>query len=331
MSYLKKRWKLLLSCTLIFSAVHLYVYFFVQKQQMGYLLYLDLLLLLPAAVWLAADGMRWKAACAKKQYYLGQKELICRLPGRFEHKDIAEHDARILEEELSRRFQENCDLQDYAAKWCHEFKLPLSAVLLMNENISDPDLRQAMREQLERMNRQLSSMLLGCRLQSPLLDLQVKKTSLVQCVKTSVHNHQYFLIRKNFTLNLTVDEVFVYTDPQWLVYILDQILSNAIKYAADRETPPMLTLQSEQNEDAVRLFIEDNGQGIRPQDIGRIFEKGYTGSSQHNGQYASTGLGLYMAASAAEKLGHRIFADSQYGAWTRFTLILQHHPYSAVL
>lgn len=72
----------------------------------------------------------------------------------------------------------------------------------------------------------------------------------------------------------------------------------------------------------IRLFIEDNGEGIRESDIRRIFEKGYTGSNYHNGKYKSTGMGLYMADKIAGKLGHEISAESRYGEYTRFCVRL---------
>lgn len=70
----------------------------------------------------------------------------------------------------------------------------------------------------------------------------------------------------------------------------------------------------------MRLFVEDNGDGIKESDIRRIFEKGYTGSCYHNGQYRSTGMGLYMASVILERLGHEIHAESEYGKGTKFII-----------
>ena len=236
----------------------------------------------------------------------------------FENRDISEHDVRILRGKIQEQFEENCDLQDYVAKWCHEFKIPLSTCLLMDEKIEDGNLRRDMREPLERMNQQINSMMLGCKLQSPLFDLQVKKTFLQECVKTSIRNNQFFLIRKKFTLDMQVEDLYVYTDPAWLVYILDQLINNALKYSGKE---PKLHIWTEKQERRVVLLVEDNGEGIKDSDLKRIFEKGFTGNNYHNGKYKSTGMGLYMVSKIAEKLEHEIKVESEYGVYTRFAIV----------
>ena len=188
---------------------------------------------------------------------------------------------------------------------------------MIDEKMEDGKLKRDMREPLERMNRQINTMMAGCRLQSPLFDLQIKKISLPECVKASVRNNQFFLIRKKFALDVQVEELSVYTDPAWLVYILDQLINNALKYSG-RE--PGLRIWSERQEKKVMLFVEDNGEGIRDNDLNRVFEKGFTGDNHHNGKYKSTGMGLYMTAKIAQKLEHEIKVESEYGVYTRFTI-----------
>lgn len=288
------------------------------------MLYLDLLLLVPGVFWLAADYRKFRNTRETVEGLLAGQELICRFLEDFENREVAEHDVEVVERQMRQQFQENCDLQDYVAKWCHEVKLPLASALLMDEKISNPELRRDMREQLERINRQLGSMLLGCRLQSPLLDLQIKKVRLADCVKRSVGNNRFFLIRDKFELAVEVGELAVYTDPQWLVYILDQLIGNALKYGhrepgRGTETP-VLKIWAQGQGRTVTLYVEDHGQGIREQDIGRIFEKGYTGDNYHNGKYKSTGMGLYMVSQIAARLGHQVEAESRYGEYTRFAV-----------
>lgn len=78
------------------------------------------------------------------------------------------------------------------------------------------------------------------------------------------------------------------------------------------------------------LYVEDHGQGIRDQDMGRIFEKGFTGSNYHNGRYKSTGMGLYLASKIAGRLGHEIRVESEYGSYARFCVILKANSYYSV-
>lgn len=133
--------------------------------------------------------------------------------------------------------------------------------------------------------------------------------------------YQFFLIRNKFQIDLQTADVTVYTDEVWFVYILDHILSNAVKYAKpEGEHHVRFRVEKYYGEAfLVRLYVEDNGEGIRESDIRRVFEKGYTGSGYHNGRYKSTGMGLYMAG----KLGHEISVESRCGEYTRFCIALR--------
>ena len=234
-NYWKTRWKCALYCGAVFAVFHFYFVFAVLGGRAEYLYYLEFLLLVLSGGMAAADYLSFVKQQGEKRRLLGQQELICRMFPDFENRELAEHDVRLLEKQLAERFQENCDLQDYVAKWCHELKLPLAAGMLIQGQIGDVRLRNSMREQLERMNRQSSSMLLGCRLQGELFDLQVRQTALRECVNASIHNNQFFLIQKGFSMRVEVGEELVYTDPAWLVYVLDQLISNAVKYRKGEE------------------------------------------------------------------------------------------------
>lgn len=338
--WLKRRWRMYVVCLVLMSGFNLYFICLMRTTQIKYLLYLDLLLLVFLAV---AEGTAffdfWKKECRKKAF-LQESELIYEALDRPEDSEVFVHDMEILNKRLQEKFGENCDLQDYVAKWCHEFKIPLSAALLISGKIKDADIRTDMREQLERMNWQMSMMLQGCRLQSALFDMQIRQVPLEKCVRASVKNNQFFLIQKRFQIDIQTDDVVVYTDEVWLTYILDQILNNAVKYvgteeehriklwaekAPDQTEFPRTEAFTESFEETIpiKLFIEDNGEGIKKSDIRRIFEKGYTGSNYHNGKYKSIGMGLYMADKIAGKLGHEISAESCYGEYTRFCIMFR--------
>ncbi len=320
MSYMRRCWKYYLFCLTVLAFANLYFLFLIQDRQIAYLVYFDILLVVFFLLFAGSDFYNYRKKRLWKKQLLGLESVICDIlpvSEGFENRDIAEHDIRILKEKIQEQFQEDCELQDYVAKWCHEFKIPLSTCLLIDEKMEDGKLKRDMREPLERMNRQINTMMAGCRLQSPLFDLQIKKTSLPECVKASVRNNQFFLIRKKFALDVQVEELSVYTDPAWLVYILDQLINNALKYSG-RE--PGLRIWSERQEKKVMLFVEDNGEGIRDNDLNRVFEKGFTGDNHHNGKYKSTGMGLYMTAKIAQKLEHEIKVESEYGVYTRFTI-----------
>lgn len=230
----------------------------------------------------------------------------------------AEKSRKIMEEELRKQFALNCDLQDYIAKWCHEVKLPLAAALLIVEELENGREKENLREQLERINQLLANALLGCKVQSSLFDLQIHSVGLGECVRASIRNNQFFLIRKHFELDIQTGEERVYTDKAWLTYVLDQLVSNAVKYAG--ESPRLIIRSGKTPDGGFRLTVEDRGAGIREDEIRRVFDKGFTGSNYHNGQYRSTGMGLYMAKQITDRLGHGLAVESVYGEYTRFVI-----------
>ena len=313
MSYLKRKWKQYVIYVFLIAGFHLYYVFLMKAEQVQYLLYLDFLLVI---FWVMIEGIScisFYRREKKKRELLERNEVIFYEWSDMENVDsIVRHDIQILEDRLQEKFDENCELQDYVAKWCHELKIPLATGLLMVEKIKDAQVRMELREQLERMNYQVGIMLQGCRLQSPLFDLQITKTSLKECIKESIRNNQFFLIQKRFSLDIEVDDVMVYTDKAWITYILDQLLNNAIKYTKTEVTQePIIRIHTKVTKQQIELLVEDSGEGIQECDIRRIFEKGFTGSNYHNGKYKSTGMGLYMVDKIAKRLGHQIYAESQ--------------------
>lgn len=319
---------------LICAAYSLYFIFLVKSADLKYLIYIDFLIMLCVAADLAYHALKYLKRKSEIKSLLQTDDIIFTELGEFENRDITEHDVSVLQQRLQRQYDDSLELQDYVAKWCHELKLPLSASLIMNEKQKDTQLRASMREQLERMKRQTDMLLQGCRLQSPILDLDIKVTRLSECIRMSIKNNQFFLIQKNFTVDVGAglksdDDTLIYTDAGWLVYILDQFISNAVKYS-DKPEPyiKIWTENANKNSDGVAcreiiLYIEDNGEGISDSDMRHIFEKGYTGANRCNAKYKSTGMGLYMAAKTANALDSEIGVESVKGEYTRFSIRLE--------
>lgn len=343
--YIGKYRKYYSLCFFVVLSFNLYFIFLLYDRKRIYLFYLDFLLFIAAFMFFLIDYLKFRKIEMEKKKLLQFQDIIYQEIPVFENKEIAEHDIKILQTKLQQQFEANCDLQDYTMKYCHEVKIPLSAGLLINERIADIEVRLAMRENLERINQQLNTMLLGCRLQGSLFDLRVTRVSLQECVRASIKNNQFFLIQKHFSMDVAFgeQEIYVYTDKSWLVYILDQLLNNAIKYRKEQpyikiwvqekragnnsNQPAFISPAQEieqkrlsETETIRQLFIEDHGVGIQESDIRRVFEKGFTGSNYHNGKYKSTGMGLYLVAKIAERLKHEINVKSEYGNYTRFCI-----------
>lgn len=324
-AYFKKRagTVLLITCLVLFF--NFYYGMLVTSVERKYMSYFNVLLSAVCAAAFLADFVYISGREKKKRQRLLGKDIIYQDFSDFENYEIAEHDAEILKSYLALRVQENYDLQDYVAKWCHEVKIPLAASLLLDEKITDAVLRRDLRGQLEKISRQVNAMMLGCRLQGDWVDIQIAGGDLQKCVAEALKNNRFFLIQKRFEIDLEVPEQKVYTDSSWLIYILDQIISNAVKYAKEQ---PLLKIWTVKQKDSIRLYIEDNGEGVKEQDVRRVFEKGYTGSNGHNGKYKSTGMGLYMAKKIAQKLGHEILLESEYGKYTRVCIVFSEYEFT---
>ena len=230
MNYLKRYLKYICLIVFICLAFNLYYIFLVDNRQIDLLVYLDFLLVIVILIFAFFEYLGYRKTKRKKDELLKLDTLIF---NEFEDVDAAiiEHDINYLKNELQNQYDINSNLQDYFARWCHEIKIPLSSLVLMNEKILDNDLKQAMKYPLEKIKQQLNYVMLGCKVQSHLYDLKVTKINILDCIKSSIRNNRFFLIEKKFDIKIDIDETFVYSDKEWLTYIIDQLINNAIKYS----------------------------------------------------------------------------------------------------
>lgn len=240
-------------------AFNLYYIFLVDNRQIDLLVYLDFLLVIVILIFAFFEYLGYRKTKRKKDELLKLNTLIF---NEFDDVDAAiiEHDINYLKNELQNQYDINSNLQDYFARWCHEIKIPLSSLVLMNEKILDNDLKQAMKYPLEKIKQQLNYVMLGCKVQSHLYDLKVTKINILDCIKSSIRNNRFFLIEKKFDIKIDIDETFVYSDKEWLTYIIDQLINNAIKYS---KKDPYLKIWTKKDKNETLLFIEDNGEGIK--------------------------------------------------------------------
>lgn len=226
---------------------------------------------------------------------------------------------RVQEEEMRRIVSEydekKQDMADYYTMWIHQIKTPIAAMkLLLAEG--DPACRELFKVE------QYAQMALGyARLESLSADLLFKTQDIYTVIKQAVKKYSILFIGSGLSFNLEEFSCQAVTDEKWISLVIEQLLSNALKYTTsggirirglDRDG-------KETNAQAVYVVIEDDGIGIRKEDLPRIFERGFTG---YNGRYdrKSTGIGLYLCRQIMERLGHTIRAESEIGVGTRVTL-----------
>ena len=257
MKYIRKNFKYLFCLVLIFVSFNLYFIFLLPEVDNQYLLYLDLLLSVCLGIFSFVDGMKFYRREKEIEEYLKLDDFIYTELDDLEHKDIMEHDFQVFQVKLNEQVAINQDLQDFFAKWCHEVKIPLSAAMLMNEKIENSLLKLQLKEQLEKMNLYLNLALVSCKVQGAFDDLQIQKLKLKEWVNASIRNNRFFLMNENVNLKIDLHNEYVYSDKTWLVYIIDQLLGNAIKYARENAK---IHIYSEQNERSVQLYIKDEGE-----------------------------------------------------------------------
>lgn len=194
--------------------------------------------------------------------------------------------------------RERKEYKEYIEQWIHEVKTPITAMKLLCEN-NHFDFTRDMLVELERIHRFTEQALYYARSEHTEKDYSIREIQLSDVVHGAIADSKY-LLRQNHVL-LTVDNIenAVYTDDKWVRFILNQIISNVVKYCTKQ---PALHFFTAAKDDKVLLFIEDNGIGIPSSDLPRIFEKGFTGQ---NGRIVqnSTGIGLYLCKRLCDKLG----------------------------
>ena len=208
------------------------------------------------------------------------------------------------------------EMKDYYSMWAHQIKTPIAALRLLLAEEED-ERSQEMWEELFSIEQYVEMALQFSRLSAKSTDFVIGEVSLDKVVREAIHKYARLFVRKKIKMELSSIDTQVLTDEKWLEFVIEQILSNAIKYTAGGTISVYLEEESEQ--ETKELVIEDTGIGIAPEDLPRIFEKGYTGYNGHADKH-STGIGLYLCRKIMRKLSHEITIESEIGVGTKVHL-----------
>lgn len=218
---------------------------------------------------------------------------------------------QALETRMNAQYQ---DMLDYYTLWAHQIKTPIAAMRLLLQD-ADTDEQRALLEQLQSVEQYVEMVLGYLRLESPSSDYVIRNYLLDDIVRQAVRKFASQFIRRKLRLEYTPLNVSVITDEKWLLFVIEQVLSNALKYT--RSGSVSITLEAPKT-----LCIRDTGIGIAPEDLPRVFEKGYTGSNGRTDKRA-TGIGLYLCRRILAKLGHSITIASTPGVGTTVRIGLE--------
>ena len=199
------------------------------------------------------------------------------------------------------------DLVDYYTLWVHQIKTPIAASKLLVSEVADRQLKQQLEQEIFKIDSYTNLVLQYLRLESFHDDLVLKKENIEDLVKEVIRKYAIFFIQKGLSINLHDLDRRIVTDKKWLLVVIEQILSNSLKYT---------------NEGGVEIYMEgsdlcikDTGIGIKNSDRLRVFERGFSG---YNGRMTqqSSGLGLYLTQKISQELGHQIRIESELGQGT---------------
>lgn len=219
----------------------------------------------------------------------------------------------LLSESETARAADLKDSMDYYTTWVHQIKTPISTMKMMLDG-EDSDESRSLLSELFRIEQYVEMVLTYLRLGDDSSDYVFKECSLDDIIRGAVRKYAPQFVQKKIGLNYEGTGVTVITDEKWLQFIIEQVLSNSIKYTAKGSVTITVS------DDKV-LRIADTGIGIAAEDVPRIFEKGFTGYNGRSDR-KSTGLGLYLCKTAADRLSHKISAESEVGKGTVISIDL---------
>ena len=310
-SYLKKNIKVYI-LFVVFIAIF-FIMFYLYNLPLEALIYTGSFCFFAALIASFLDFVNYRESYKKLKFL--EQNILNNLDALPKSLDIRiDYYHKIIEklyEELEKLTQENrqknTDMVDYYSMWVHQIKTPIAAMnfLLDNEEVDQKNFQQ----ELFKIERYVEMVLTYIRLDSTSSDYVITKINLDEVVKDSVKKYATIFINKKIKLNFVSHETMVISDKKWLSFAIEQILGNSVKYS---NTGGEITIETCEN----KLIVEDNGMGIKEEDLPRIFEKGFTG---FNGRYEkkSSGLGLYLCKKTLDKLGHHIEISSKVGEGTR--------------
>lgn len=316
-AYIKQKSKILL-IILLFCIIFAIV-FYLYKLPIEAVIYPSLLCILFGTILIVLDFAK-----IKRRYKILEKlgnmpsAMIDELPSVSNINDYGyQRIIRSLQKEISQleadsnnRFN---DMVDYYTVWAHQIKTPIASMRLTLQN-EDTPLSRKLLSDLFRIEQYVEMIMAFLRLDSTSSDYVFKEHNIDTIIRQAVKKYANEFIDRKISLVYNPIDYTVVTDDKWLSFVIEQILSNALKYTRKG------SIKIYMNENMM-LCIEDTGIGIAPEDLPRIFEKGYTGYNGRNDKKAS-GLGLYLCKRICKNLdtGITVLSEIDKGTIVRIDL-----------
>ena len=241
-------------------------------------------------------------------------------------KDILQDTGKSMLENVNyyKNIQE--DYKEYIELWIHEVKIPIAASKMIIENNKN-EVTKSIDEELDKVENYTEQALFYARSNAVEKDYIINKTNLKEIVNGAILKNKTTLLNEKVSIELSnLKDEEVYTDSKWAVFIINQIIQNAIKYS--KKENKKIEISSQEKNDKVILYIKDNGIGIKKGEITRVFERGFTGENGRILGQKSTGIGLYLCKKLCDRLGLGIELNSEKDKGTEVGIIFPKSSYT---
>lgn len=288
-------------------------------EDLAYLLILELFVL---GVIMTVDLIHYKARVKQVEDLL--KRPVAEQSYNVEAKDIleeryvdlihAQEKSRVDTENMSARSSK--DMEQYYNIWVHQIKTPISGMNVLLQSMEPTEEVGELQNQLFSVEQYVDMALQYQKIKSTTNDFSFAEIPLNKVIRENIRKYARLFIAKKLAVRYEETALRVLTDEKWISFVLGQIITNAVKYS-DKGSITISACEDERN---TYLSVKDEGIGISPEDLPRVFERGYTG---YNGRAdkKSTGIGLFLCKSVTRMLGHKIQISSEPGKGTEVTII----------
>lgn len=301
---------------------------FLKSKQNELLCYIGSMLLFVAVLFLydvRTDAIQYGLLLSTVLFLLNLTVQFFKFQKRLSEQDYQNIIKNLKEQNSELKSQERIfkqEMSDYYSMWVHQIKTPIAAMHVLQQTLEEeyPEQKYIKEIKLElfKIEQYVEMVLTYLRMGEMSGDLKFEKYSLDAIVRQVIRKYSQMFILRKIHLQYAKTSQCIVTDEKWLQFVLEQVLSNALKYTKDGG---MIFIYTEEKENKKCLVIEDSGIGIQAEDLPRVFEKGFTG---YNGRAdkKSTGIGLYMCKKIMERLNHQIWIESEVDKGTKVYLAL---------
>jgi signal transduction histidine kinase len=281
---------------------------------------------------------------SKKKYYDNLRETLDELDEKYLITEIIKTpefiEGKILKETLEqvdKSMNENVnkykymqeDYKEYIELWIHEVKIPITASKLVITNNKN-SITKSIDEELNKIENYIEQALYYARSNTVEKDYYIRKIQLKEIVNESIKKNKDILIQEKVEINAHDLNNVVNTDSKWVVFIINQIIQNSVKYRK-KDNELKLEFYSRKGKENTKIYIKDNGIGIKEGETEKVFEKGFTGTNGRLSGKKSTGIGLYLCKKLCDKLGILIEIKSEYQKGTEIILTFPTNSYLDII